>query len=551
MSSSFCTPAPHTGEGDAGHVRAMARVRRIVGLLAVGAALFLLPASHFPRTLHAQAPSRGKLLYDQWCAECHGETGGGDGSAAAYMLPRPRDFTRALYQVRTTASGELPTDADIRWVIDEGMPGTAMPGWKSIFYDSDRDALVEYVKSFSRFFGSGTPQPLDFSSKPGGGGAAVAEGRQAYQTLECFKCHGEAGRGDGPSAPTLTDDWDFPVRAADLTASWLFNGGPRVEDVYRRLRTGLDGTPMPSFSDAVDGGVITDEQLWYVAHYVVSLAPARAPSGGDVLRAVRIDGPVPGDPTDEAWSAVTAAYVPLVGQIIEAPRWFAPRVDGAWVSALHDGRMLALKISWNDPSRSPDPSWQEWLDRMSATMTDVDGPVPTAQGPDRMHVQFPLAPSSGMERPYFLGGDARRPVFQWRWSSGSEGLVEGTATGWERFTARGNPEATSVGRFQDGRWEVVIARSLVPADTLGAPAFHPGRAIPIAFFAADGSNGEDAVRGALSAWVTLHLEVATPATAFVAPVVTALLTVGLGLVVVARAQRRARTHELDNATEEQ
>ena len=48
-----------------------------------------------------------------------------------YMLPRPRDFTKGVYQIRTTASGELPTDADIRRVIDDGMPGTAMPEWKT------------------------------------------------------------------------------------------------------------------------------------------------------------------------------------------------------------------------------------------------------------------------------------------------------------------------------------------------------------------------------------------------------------------------------------
>src|SRR5690606_21076675 len=83
----------------------------------------------------------GKPIYDKWCAGCHGEDGRGTGEAAAYMLPRPRDFTRALYQIRTTASGELPTDADILRVIDEGMPGTAMPGWRTLLSRSEREAL--------------------------------------------------------------------------------------------------------------------------------------------------------------------------------------------------------------------------------------------------------------------------------------------------------------------------------------------------------------------------------------------------------------------------
>ncbi|HIB09301.1 MAG TPA: cytochrome c, partial [Gemmatimonadetes bacterium] len=68
------------------------------------------------------------------------------------MLPRPRDFTLALYQVRTTATGGLPTDADMLKVINEGMPGTAMPGWEDVLTEGDRLALVDYLKTFSRFF---------------------------------------------------------------------------------------------------------------------------------------------------------------------------------------------------------------------------------------------------------------------------------------------------------------------------------------------------------------------------------------------------------------
>ena len=76
-------------------------------------ALLLLGASllAIPEDVIAQVD--GKAVYDQWCAGCHGEDGAGEGPAANTMLPRPRDFTLALYQVRTTGSGELPTDEDI------------------------------------------------------------------------------------------------------------------------------------------------------------------------------------------------------------------------------------------------------------------------------------------------------------------------------------------------------------------------------------------------------------------------------------------------------
>ena len=195
---------------------------------------------------------RGKAVYDKWCAECHGNTGAGDGSAQAFMLPRPRDFTKGSYQVRTTASGELPTDDDLRRVIDDGMPGTAMPRWGDRLSDTEREDVIAYIKSFSQFFTGAAPKAIEIGNAPGSSTEAIAEGREVYTKLECFKCHGQAGRGDGTSAPTLTDDWEQPIFAADLSASWRFNGGSSVRDIYARLRTGLDGTPMPSFSDVID-----------------------------------------------------------------------------------------------------------------------------------------------------------------------------------------------------------------------------------------------------------------------------------------------------------
>ena len=488
-----------------------------------------------------QQPHPGKPIYDRWCAGCHGETGAGDGEAAPHMLPRPRDFTKGVYQIRTTASGALPTDADLRRVIDEGMPGTAMPEWRTRLTQGERDDVVAYLKTFSRFFQGPAPEVLNLGRAPSGGEEAIAQGREAFQKLECFKCHGEAGRGDGTSAPTLTDDLDFPIRAADLTESWNFNGGSTVEAIYARLRTGLDGTPMPSFSDAVESGVITDEQLWRVSQYVRSLSE-EPPRVREVIRAARTTG-IPADPADSVWFQVEAFYIPLVGQIVRAPRWFTPSVDGIWVRALHDGQRLAIRISWSDPSRSPDSTWQEWLNRVAATVarddTTAAPPAPPVHGPDRLVVQFPRQVEEDLDPPYFLGGSPRRPVYDWRWSSNPDRVEEGTGMGLDRFAVSAGPtQVAHAARFAGGEWQVQFTRALVPADTAAAPAFAPGYAIPIAFRAADGSNGEDAVGGSISAWYAIYLDVPTPGRVYVQPVVAAMLTAGLGFFVVFRAQRR-------------
>ena len=512
----------------------MTRGSALIGLVALAA---LGPR---PSALGAQGAA-GKVVYDRWCAECHGESGAGDGSAAAYMLPRPRDFTKAVYQIRTTASGEIPTRDDLRRIIDEGMPGTAMPGWKEKLSESERDEVIEYLETFSRFFQGDRPSPIEISGGPGGG---AEEGRQIYEKLECFKCHGDAGRGDGNSAPTLTDDWDHPIRAADLTESWLFTGGSSVRDIYVRLRTGLDGTPMPSFTDAVEGGLITDEQLWSVARYVRSLSPEEPPEVREVVRAHRVEGTLPASPDDSAWAAAESHYIPLVGQIIVKPRWFTPTVDGVWVQALHDGERLAMLVRWHDPSRSPDASWDEWLARMRQTVMDADGAHDGAHGPDMLVVQLPTAAGDGDELPYFLGGSTRRPAHAWRWTSDSDRAVEGTTTGLDRFVARTDAaDLASVSSFSNGEWRLLLTRPLAPTDSSAAPRIPIGRTIPIAFRASDGSSGEGDVRTAVSAWYALHLEVPTPPSVYVAPAATMLLTAALGVFVVRRAQRRERDPE--------
>jgi mono/diheme cytochrome c family protein len=324
---------------------------RPVTALLVAAALPLHAAVR-PSGLHAQHP--GEAVYTRWCAGCHGDAGAGDGEAAPYMLPRPRDFTRGVYQIRTTVSGSLPTDADLRRVIDDGMPGTAMPGWKTRLSSRERDDLISYLKTFSRFFETDRPEVSEIGRAPRPTAEGLAEGRQVFDSLECFRCHGNRGRGDGGSAPTLTDDEDFPIRAADLTRNWLFNGGGSVEAIYTRLRTGLDGTPMPSFTDVIESGIITDEQLWRVAQYVRSLSPDQAPPVREVIRARRVET-LPADPSDTAWARADAAFVPLVGQIVRAPRWFSPSVSGMWVRALHDGERLALRLDLDRSVPEPGP----------------------------------------------------------------------------------------------------------------------------------------------------------------------------------------------------
>lgn len=490
----------------------------------------------------APAPSRGAELYAKWCAGCHGEEGRGDGPAADRMLPRPRDFTRALYQVRTTPSGSLPTDDDLMRIIDRGMPGTAMPGWQKKFSPEERREILQHLKSFSPFFETESPpERVAIGKPPRASEEGLKEGRALYEKIECWKCHGQAGRGDGPSAPTLRDDAELPIRAADLTESWNFNGGSSVEEIFARLKTGLDGTPMPSFTDLIDAGVISEEGLWRIAQYVRSLSPEKPPVVREVLRADRIEGELPASPDDSLWDSVERFYFPLVGQIIAKPRWFAPTVEGVWVQALHNGRELALRLVWHDPSRSPSTEWMEWQEAMLMTMAQDSGaPLAAEPLPDAFAVQFPRRIPEGPQRPYFLMGTATEPVVLWRWQSEPEGSTEAIARGLGRIEPQPASNLTSSAVFDEGEWRLQFTRALVTPDTAGDLQFEAGRAIPIAFFAWDGSNGERDTQGAISSWYYIYLAEPTQPAVYASPAVAALVTAVLGLFATWRAQRQAR-----------
>ena len=74
--------------------------------------------------------AKGKAVYEQNCAACHGVKGDGKSDAAAFLLPKPRDFQAAKFRMRSTPTGVLPTDVDLFRAVSLGMGGTPMPPWK-------------------------------------------------------------------------------------------------------------------------------------------------------------------------------------------------------------------------------------------------------------------------------------------------------------------------------------------------------------------------------------------------------------------------------------
>jgi cytochrome c oxidase cbb3-type subunit 2 len=220
----------------------------------------------------------GREVYQNHCAGCHGERGDGAGPAATFLSPLPRDFTAGVFKFRTTPSGALPTDADLFRTITRGVRWTAMPTWHEV-NDKERLAVVAYLKTLSRRWREDRPEPpVTIGPPPPATPALLAQGQALYARAKCAECHGERGRGDGPSAPTLKDDFDRPIRPTDFTRG-QFKGGSSVADLFRTMTTGLDGTPMPSFADSM-----TDDERWAISYHVLSLSAWADPLTGERVR---------------------------------------------------------------------------------------------------------------------------------------------------------------------------------------------------------------------------------------------------------------------------
>ncbi len=228
-----------------------------------------------PRTqTPAALADLGDRLYGWNCLPCHGPDGKGDGPEALRRGLRPRDFTRGGFKLKTSLPDEMPFDEDLYRTVSAGIAAGGMPahgdfGGDQIWALVDRikdlsDVVVEGRRLFNHFQRSPArnrlPIPRDRAPDP-------ARGADAYRRLQCARCHGDRGRGDGPAAATLVDADGRPMGLPDLTRGEIaFKAGAAAEDLFRILSTGMPGTPMPSFH-----GVCPPGELWDLAGHLRSL----------------------------------------------------------------------------------------------------------------------------------------------------------------------------------------------------------------------------------------------------------------------------------------
>ena len=212
-----------------------------------------------------QLISLGRKIFNKACFFCHGDKGEGDGKGRRYLAAMPRDFTSGAFKLRTTSSESLPVDEDLFRTITMGIPEYRMPRFNYLS-PKERWALVYYVKTFYPDYKEDAEytEPVVVGEPPRLTRAVLAKGKKVFSSAECWKCHGENGHGDGPSASTLRDDWDNPVILLDWAqGKSAFKRGATVRDVMYTFMTGMSGSPMPSYRDS-----LTDDEAWALAYYV-------------------------------------------------------------------------------------------------------------------------------------------------------------------------------------------------------------------------------------------------------------------------------------------
>lgn len=250
-----------------------------VGLITLAAAVCAGAQQAHPGKLTGHFKD-GAAAFPRYCNGCHGVRGDGKGTLAPYLDPKPRDYTMGIFKCRSTPTGTLPTDDDLYNTMTRGFVTAAMPPWAPLPPQTRMD-IVEYLKGFSPRFASEAPGiPIVIPAESPVTVSSIKHGAELYQKLECAKCHGAKGHGDGPDAPTSVNIKHEPLPPYDFTVTDRFKCGVTNSDLYRTFMTGMDGSPMLSYADK-----LTADQAWDLVHYVRTLQVAHKSKESSILAA--------------------------------------------------------------------------------------------------------------------------------------------------------------------------------------------------------------------------------------------------------------------------
>lgn len=549
--------------------------KKLSGWLSGGLVLAVAGAG----VLSAQEPEAGvkpttgtpaQALYARHCAGCHGVLGDGKGPAAAFLFPKPRSFRLGKYKIVSTENS-VPSPADLDALLVRGMPGSSMPSWAQL-KPSDRALLIQevyrltvdgarerYVENLKKAglsdeeikesetqdeitaYANGRATPGDVTAVPeieAASPAAIARGKEQFAKQGCVSCHGNEGKGDG--VKKMIDDEGYPTQPRDLTRG-IYKGGHDPASLFLRVARGMPGTPMPSAPS------LTESQVVDMVHYLRSLSTEEQRLASILKREAIVARNVADLPTTSeagAWRIAPPVQIRL------APLWWRDdAIPTLQVQAVHDGKILAMRLEWEDPTADTHAGKGEAF-KDAVALELVRGP----------------------EEPFLGMGAAATPIDLWMWDADrgrpggdlevinprlvvdiypfSERTVDtaefarpGTntsrqpdlafpakavgnpiartaphPTGGSSLTAAGPGSTTfrfaksqlvnATGRWSQGRWTVHMWRALNVASPDDGVVLVPGQTASVAFAVWEGTHRDRNGQKQVSIWQDLVLETA-------------------------------------------
>jgi mono/diheme cytochrome c family protein len=505
------------------------------------------------------ALAAGKRLYANYCSACHGEKGDGNGPAAKFLNPKPRNFGEGKFRLVSTVN-RRPTDQDLLRVLERGMPGSAMFPFAHLS-EADRQALVAYVHFLettafverSRREAAEQGEEIDSEElarnvkqvlQPGAALAVAAElppsraeaatrGRDLY-TRQCASCHGTTGKGDG--AQEQKNDDGTPTRPRDFGRG-IFKGGREHPQLYTRILLGMPGSPMPSSLSSMKPSEAND-LIAYIWSLSDPTSQAKVEQKRTQLSARHLPTPLPNEIAEELWQSAPAT------RIVVSPLWWRDYEEpDLHVQAMHDGRVLAVRLNWQDRTcnaaavrpqdfedmaalqlfkGSPEPflgmgaadqsvdvwHWRAGWHGNPTTYADVDSQYPN-MGVDL----YPFEQAGTGSRPHAsenqprayitarAAGNLRSDPLQNFTGNSLEAKGFGTLT----MRPRVSQLVNASGKWQDGRWTVVLRRPLDVSPDAGLQLV-PGDRLSIAFAIWDGAARDRNGQKLVSVWHDLRVE---------------------------------------------
>ncbi len=260
----------------------------------------------FQTSVRTSLVEEGKRVYLTYCIGCHGEKGDGNGEAARFLSPRPRDFVRANFKFSSTRAGLLPADVDLKRTITDGLKGSSMPGW-DLLPARSVDALIAYIKSLSpRWEEQDSASPIPLVNDPYRAIAdkteAIERGKTIYHGFAtCWTCHpsyvpeeeinSHLAKMENPTRDVFRDKLFESEGKPNKEGEMIFppdfhrdflRSGVQVDDLYRSIAAGITGTAMPTWVDSMTyksektGELLVEPaDVWAISYYVHSLMQSR------------------------------------------------------------------------------------------------------------------------------------------------------------------------------------------------------------------------------------------------------------------------------------